>query len=544
MKIKETRAKQESMTAVWLHSYVGGTLVRFLCYTTLMKPKQKNLRNIRLLLLIFISSALNIAGSILASETGFPLYMDSFATIAVAAVGGFVPAVIVALVTNGTLFCLGRLKLIFILCQLMTAVGSWAIFRLAKKNGEEKFSLDSFMFAGILSSISNGIFGSLFAAFYHYNLTAIEKGILFVTDNVIAANLIGGFLLNLLDKALAAFIAYGMYLLMIKKCERAWSSCEASHWTEERTNVSDEGSGRALASCGTPDRRLPAVSPRIKIKSEYIFLIIAFFTFVMLIGFKKTADRKFGESYAQMIEGSRFDALEKIRAEEVAIDKGFDSVLYTTFILVAISLLIMQVRLGEEKNKIRIQKAREEVQKEFSRDLHDGAIQTLAALKISLWEGENEKAKNLTEEAIRQARELMAFSRIDLSSDLIGLVAESAKVFEENYKIKIAFYEASEAAQNFSSEAKIQILKILQEALHNACKHSGADRIEIKMIDLANDFVLLVCDNGRGFDVETSGKKAGHAGLKIMEERAIALGGVLNVKSYGEGTRVSLRVAI
>lgn len=501
-------------------------------------------KNIYFPLLILFSSVLNIAVSILAGETSIPLYMDSFATIAIAAMGGFVPSIIVAILTNGTLFLLGRLKLIFILCQLMTALGSSFIFALTKKNGEEKISLDSFMMAGILSAFTNGIFGSLFAAFYHYNLTAIEQGILFVTNNVIAANLIGGFLLNLLDKAFAAFIAYGMYLLILKKCERAWSSCEASHWTEERTKESDKGSGRVLVSCGTPDRRLPAVSPSLKIKPEYIFLIIAFLTFAMAIGFKKTADRKFSEEYENIIESSQFDALEDKRSEEEFINKGFDSVLYTTFILAAISLLIMQVRQGEEKNKIRIQKAREETQRAFSRDLHDGAIQTLAALKICLSDSKNEKAKNLTEDAIVQARELLAFSRIDLSSDLIALVRETEKVFEENYKTKIAFYEASDVAQNFSSDAKVQILKILQEALRNALKHSGADKIEIKMIDTMNDFILSVCDNGSGFDEEKPGEKAGHAGLKIMEERAIALGGHLAIKSGKDGTNVSLILPI
>lgn len=495
-------------------------------------------KNIYFPLLILFSSVLNIAVSILAGKTSIPLYMDSFATIAIAAMGGFVPSIIVAILTNGTLLLLGRLKLIFILCQLMTALGSSFIFALTKKNGEEKISLDSFMMAGILSAFTNGIFGSLFAAFYHYNLTAIEQGILFVTNNVIAANLIGGFLLNLLDKAFAAFIAYGMYLLILKKCERAWSSCEASHWTEERTKESDEGSVQ------TPDRRLPAVSPSLKIKPEYIFLIIAFLTFAMAIGFKKTADRKFSEDYENKIESSQFEALEEKRSEEEFINKGFDSVLYTTFILAAISFSIMQVRLGEEKNKIRIQKAREETQMAFSRDLHDGAIQTLAALKICLSESEDERAKNLTEDAITQARELLAFSRIDLSSDLIALVRETAKVFEENYKTKIAFYEASDMAQNFSSDAKVQILKILQEALRNALKHSGADKIEIKMIDTMNDFILSVCDNGSGFDEEKPGEKAGHAGLKIMEERAIALGGHLAIKSGKDGTNVSLILPI
>lgn len=496
-------------------------------------------KNIYFPLLILFSSVLNIAGSILAGESSFPLYMDSFATIAIAAMGGFVPSAIVALFTNGTLFLLGRLKLIFILCQLMTALGSSFIFALTKKNGEEKISLDSFMMAGILSAFTNGIFGSLFAAFYHYNLTAIEQGILFVTNNVIAANLIGGFLLNLLDKAFAAFIAYGMYLFVKRFCVRDSSHAEGGHRRELAT---EEAGATSEWRKARPADRL--VTPKLKIKPEYIFLIIAFLTFAMAIGFKKTADRKFSEGYENIIESSQFDALEEKRSEEEFINKGFDSVLYTTFILAAISLLIMQVRLGEEKNKIRIQKAREETQRTFSRDLHDGAIQTLAALKICLSDSKNEKAKNLTEDAIAQARELLAFSRIDLSSDLIALVRETAKVFEENYKTRIAFYEASNVAQNFSSDAKVQILKILQEALRNALKHSGADKIEIKMIDTMNDFILSVCDNGSGFDVEKPGEKAGHAGLKIMVERAIELGGHLAIKSGKDGTNVSLILPI
>ncbi|MBR1722969.1 MAG: response regulator transcription factor [Treponema sp.] len=78
------------------------------------------------------------------------------------------------------------------------------------------------------------------------------------------------------------------------------------------------------------------------------------------MGIKKTADRKFSEGYAQIIESRRFEGLKEKLAEEEFISKGFDSVLYTTFILAAISLLIMQVRLGEEKNKIRVQKVRED----------------------------------------------------------------------------------------------------------------------------------------------------------------------------------------
>ena len=89
-----------------------------------MQPKINTRNYIFLTLLILISALLNIFCSIIASKTNFPLYMDSFATIAVAAISGLVPAIFVAVLTNGTLFLFGQLKLIFVLCQLMTAVGS------------------------------------------------------------------------------------------------------------------------------------------------------------------------------------------------------------------------------------------------------------------------------------------------------------------------------------------------------------------------------------------------------------------------------------
>ena len=90
--------------------------------------------------------------------------MDSFATIATASIAGLIPALLVAVLTNGTLFLLGHLKAAFILCQLMTALGSYLVFKFAKRHGEKKLSLDSFMFVGILSAFTNGISGSLFAA--------------------------------------------------------------------------------------------------------------------------------------------------------------------------------------------------------------------------------------------------------------------------------------------------------------------------------------------------------------------------------------------
>ena len=352
-------------------------------------------------MLVAVAVAMNVGCSLLAGGTGFPLYMDSFATIAVAAVAGLAPSLVVAVLTNGTLFLMGRLKLIFILCQLMTALGSALVFGIAKKRGEEKFTLDSFMNAGILSAVTNGIFGSLFAAAYHYNLTAIEQGIFFVSGNVIFANLAGGFLLNLADKALASFIAYGIYLAMGKIRARDWSGARSAFCSEEASERSErtpEWKNGATAEPRKARSPLAADAPKIKINPEYVFLIVAVFALTLSLGFKKISGSKFDR---------RYESADENRIEESRINGGFDSVAYASFALAAVSVLIMQVKLSRRKNQIKILNAKEEAQKEFSRNRHDGIIQSLAALKISLSQGENAKALLLADEAVSQARELL-----------------------------------------------------------------------------------------------------------------------------------------
>lgn len=460
--------------------------------------------------LILLSSFLNIAGSILARESHFPLYMDSFATIATASIAGLIPALLVAVLTNGTLFLLGHLKAAFILCQLMTALGSYPVFKIAKRHGEKKLSLDSFMFVGILSAFTNGISGSLFAAMYNYNLSAIEQGIFLVTNNILFANLAGGFFLNLVDKALASFIAYGIYLVIIKRLKI------------DSQNIGDK--------------------QKLKIKPEYIFLIAAFFALFFSFGFKTMIGNSFDDKYQTVSE--RIDEFETIRTYEKFINKGFDSLSYTSFILMAISVLIMQVRLNRRKNEIEILRTKEETKKRFSRDLHDGVIQSLAALKLCLSQSDAERAKFLADDAICKTRELLGFSRFDLSDDFINLVHQYVKVFEANYKIGVNVFEASSFASGLSSEIKYEILKILQEALTNAGKHSGSDKIEVKIIDTSSNFVMSVCDNGTGFTNTDTGITACHAGIKVMHERASVLGGEIKIKSDKTGTTVSLILPI
>ena len=93
-------------------------------------------------------------------------------------------------------------------------------------------------------------------------------------------------------------------------------------------------------------------------------------------------------------------------------------------------------------------------------------------------------------------------------------------------------------------EQQLQILFILQEALSNVRKHAQANRVTVR-IDNHRDFVMLISDNGRGYDPqEVASRTAPHVGLSIMRERAARLGGKLDMCSApGKGTEVSLMLA-
>jgi signal transduction histidine kinase len=88
---------------------------------------------------------------------------------------------------------------------------------------------------------------------------------------------------------------------------------------------------------------------------------------------------------------------------------------------------------------------------------------------------------------------------------------------------------------------KDALVSISREALHNVVKHARADRVDIVLEVLAGETVLLITDDGRGFDPAAS--HPGHFGLQSMRERATALGAMLGVVS-ADGVGTQIRVCI
>ena len=104
--------------------------------------------------------------------------------------------------------------------------------------------------------------------------------------------------------------------------------------------------------------------------------------------------------------------------------------------------------------------------------------------------------------------------------------------------------ETSGAADSLSEIAEENLLRIGQEAITNAVKHSGAQTVKIQLELNPKRVTLQIKDDGKGFVPETcAGPKDGHFGLLGIRERTERLGGQVWIASQ-PGTGTSIRVEI
>jgi signal transduction histidine kinase len=95
---------------------------------------------------------------------------------------------------------------------------------------------------------------------------------------------------------------------------------------------------------------------------------------------------------------------------------------------------------------------------------------------------------------------------------------------------------------SLAPEIGLCLFRVLQEALHNAVKHSGVKRIEVQLREDSGEIHLLISDLGRGFDLEAAMQGRG-LGLTSMQERVRLVGGMIEIQSKPMGgTTVHVRV--
>lgn len=97
----------------------------------------------------------------------------------------------------------------------------------------------------------------------------------------------------------------------------------------------------------------------------------------------------------------------------------------------------------------------------------------------------------------------------------------------------------------FDKNEEIHIYRIIQESINNIIKHSEAENAFVELEKLENKILIIVKDNGKGFDVDTIKTRVGGLGLVGLKERVDLLNGELLIDSViGKGTTVEVKIGM
>jgi signal transduction histidine kinase len=128
----------------------------------------------------------------------------------------------------------------------------------------------------------------------------------------------------------------------------------------------------------------------------------------------------------------------------------------------------------------------------------------------------------------------------------LGLVTAVDQFLREwglSHGISAAFNATEMADRQIPAEVETQLYRILQEALNNIAKHAAAQNVSVLLEKKADEIVLVVEDDGRGFTLADNRADATALGLVGMRERAQMMGGKMHIETApGEGTSVFVYV--
>jgi signal transduction histidine kinase len=184
------------------------------------------------------------------------------------------------------------------------------------------------------------------------------------------------------------------------------------------------------------------------------------------------------------------------------------------------------------------EQARNEERNRIAMELHDGIVNSIFTTRFNLMQLKSdaaEKKQQLVEELEKAENEIRKVSH-DLQKNLLfedktlpeiltNLIEYQKNEFNTKFDLSIDKYIDWSLV---SSEAKIHVYRIIQEALQNSNKYSKAERCCVFILKTANKITIRIWDNGIGFNP----KKAKQGiGLKNIKERTKAINGVSKITS-------------
>ena len=195
----------------------------------------------------------------------------------------------------------------------------------------------------------------------------------------------------------------------------------------------------------------------------------------------------------------------------------------------------------------------------ISRDLHDGIIQSIYAVSLSLEDVPELIAENASEAAARVDRAIdrLHTTIVDIRTFIVGLGPEAGDGLESALEsmarealaesatgLSLDLSGASEVEGSLPPEAAHELLQIAREAVSNVARHSEAKQAVVSLRVVDDTAILVVQDDGVGFD---PGRRLGsaHFGLANLRDRAAAVAGTLQIESVpGKGTGIIVRLPL
>jgi signal transduction histidine kinase len=222
---------------------------------------------------------------------------------------------------------------------------------------------------------------------------------------------------------------------------------------------------------------------------------------------------------------------------------------------------VEQAKVELQQLSGRLLEIEEEGKRQLSRELHDEIGQSLALLQIEISRSQASpdihspalrdslsRAHALAERTVQTIRNLAVLLRPALLDDL-GLVPALHFLMEDFLRRGTMTAEFIEEGllDHYPDSVNTCVYRVLQEALHNCEKHSGATRVKVTVRQLSKLLMLEVDDDGQGFELKENGMplKPGGLGLLGIRERASLAGGTFVIDTApGHGTRIALRIPL
>ncbi len=242
---------------------------------------------------------------------------------------------------------------------------------------------------------------------------------------------------------------------------------------------------------------------------------------------------------------------------------GFPVEVGRAFSAIAITILVVNlIRIFEWETKRRLDRLTQKQvihqhRSEFGREIHDVIIQHMFVIGLQINGMISNEDDPEKEDSLKKIRHDLDWVTEQMRSyieqgpepiiqieDLQHALLELSNQFKNNWDLPVEYIDKMPdfTYGTLSKQTMTQLYYIVQEALWNAFKHSGASEVKLISRSTMTSILVNVIDNGKGFDATKGDLFDQHFGLKNMEERTSSINGRLTITSNQKGTSVAITV--